>query len=378
MQFKKCGHTSVEFSSVVCGTGDFFWNAERPRAEKIKVIQAAIRLGVNVIDTAEGYGAGESELLVGEAIRECSQPVFVATKFSPENHSYDNLIRSCEESLKRLGRSSIDLYQMHWPNPAVSLEETMAALSFLFKQGKIKAIGLSNNSLREVIECQKWLGDIPISTLQTEYNLFERTIEENGLYEFCVSNGITILAYSPLDQGQLSAISPQKKSVLQKIADDHEKTVPQVILRWITSKKNLIVVSRTCSLKHLADNLGSQDFNLSLDEIQAIDTAFPIEYEMIDPERIKVSLEGEWNHQVYQTLEQALKNELGFVPSPKSLSESIRKGDCLKPVRLIRAENKTSHYDFDLVGGRIRYWAWVIAHGNKSEPIPAYIRKKYN
>lgn len=367
--------TSAPLSQIGLGTGDFFWNSGLTEDQKVHLIQTAVENGINFIDTAEGYGDGSSESTIGKALHGMRDRVVLATKFSPEHHLYDDVLRSCENSLKRLKTDQIDLYQMHWPNPSVPLQETARALVRLANEKLIAAVGVSNCSLRELEQMRNYLGAVPLVAVQTEYNLLERTVEQNGILDFCNLNGSLMLAYSPLDQGQLSVLNSVQYSLLQDIANKYNVTIPQLILRWVTNRKFVVAITRTTSIKHLLDNARATRFVMLDQDVRRIDEMFPIEYSYVPTEKIKVSLCGEWNHQVYQTLEEAIENRLRFVPSPTGLAKSIMMGDCLKPVRLKRKQDNTDGYEYELVAGRIRYWAWVIAQGENSKPIPAYIRE---
>ena len=374
---KYLGETTNQISAIGLGTGDFFWNSKLTNTQKVELIRLAIEKGINIVDTAEEYGNGASEIIVGEAIQDIRDQVFIGSKFSPQHHRYDDVLRSCDTSLKRLKTDFIDIYQIHWPNPAISLKETTEALKKLHEDGKIRAIGISNYSLVEIKKVIEYLEGVPLSSLQMEYNLFERTIENNGILGFCEDNKISLLAYSPLDQGQMSVISPHRKVLLLDIAKKYDKLSHQIILNFLINRSPVVTIMRTTSKKHLLQNIQAMKFKLGENDIISIEKAFPIEYYNIPVNRIKVSMSGEWNHKVYQTLEQAIENKLGFTPSPKDLAESIKESEYLKPVRLKRSTDPNSNQDFELVGGRIRYWAWVIAHGNNCPDIPAYIRGNY-
>lgn len=366
---------SAPLSQIGLGTGDFFWNSNLTEDQKVCLIQTAIENGINFIDTAEGYGNGSSESTIGNALQGMRNRVVLATKFSPEHHSFDEVLRSCENSLKRLKIDQIDLYQMHWPNPAVPLQDTARALVRLAQEKQITAVGVSNCSLRDLEEMRRYLGDVPLISVQMEYNLLERTVEKNGIFDFCRQSGSLMLAYSPLDQGQLSALGSDRCRLLQGLAKKYNVTIPQLILRWITNQKFVVAITRTTSIEHLLENAKATSFSMSDQDMQCIDEMFPIDCSYVPTEKIQISLHGEWNHQVYQTLEEAKENKLHFVPSPTDLAKSIMMGDCLKPVRLKRKQDNTDGYEYELVAGRIRYWAWVIAQGENSKPIPAYIRE---
>ena len=354
---------------IALGTGDFFWNAELPHEGKIDLIRLALDLGVNIIDTAESYG--NSETLVGAAIRNRHSKVMVATKVSPENLTYKKVINSCYKSLENLGIDYIDIYQIHWPNPSIPLQETLDAFLYLYENKLIRNIGLSNYTLSDLEYAAKYLGTAPFTSIQTEYNLYERSIEENGVIEFCTQNNTKILAYSPLDQGQINLIDTQKKNALVQIAEKHGVSVHQLILAFLLRIRGLITIIRTTSGAHLAENTMATKVKLTATEINRLETIFPMEISHISTDKIRVSVDGEWNRAVYKTLEEALENKLGLAPSPKELAKTITNSELLKPVRLkLASDGKT----YDLVAGRIRYWAWVIAHLPKVSKIPAYIR----
>ena len=356
---------------IALGIGDFFWNAEITRDSKIDLIKFALDLGINLIDTAEGYG--DSEALVGAAISKKHSKVMLATKVSPENLSYEKVIESCYKSLENLKVDYIDIYQIHWPNPSVPFQETLDAFVYLYERKLIKNIGLCNYTLSDLQFANKYLGTAPFTSIQTEYNLHERSIEKNGLLEFCIQNNTKILAYSPLDQGQYHLIDPYKKSVLIEISDKHKVSIQQLILAFLMRIHGLIAIIRTTSKEHLIENARSTQIKLSSEEVDRLENVFPIKIWHIPTDKIKVSVDGEWNHEVYQTLEEALNNRLGFTPSPKELAKTITNGELLKPVRL-RPSSDGEQYD--LVAGRIRYWAWVIAHLPDVTNIPAYIRDR--
>ena len=372
---KYLGRNRKKIATIGLGTGDYFWNSSLSNFQKIEIIRKAVDNGIQLIDTAEEYGNGISENIIGEAIQDFRDKVIISSKFSPQNNGYKEVINSCEKSLKRLKTDFIDIYQIHWPNPAIRLEETIEALIKLYNDGKISNIGVSNFSFSEIKKAQKYLGNILLSTIQMEYNLFERTIDENGISNYCEDKNILLLAYSPLDQGQMSIISPLQKKTLARLAQKHMKSIYQIILNFIISKPSNIAIMRTTSIKHLMDNIQTMNFTMDNEDILLIENTFPIEYCQIPVSEIDVSENGEWNHKIYTTIIQAKENKLGFTPSPKDLSKTILDNGYLKPVRLKPSLNDKNRYE--LVGGRIRYWAWRIAYGENCPDIPAYIRKEY-
>lgn len=207
MLSKPLGTTDIQLSAVIMGT----WQAGKrgwigvDDAEVVGAIQAAIAAGITTIDTAEIYGNGYSETLVGQAIATQRDRVQLATKVFANHMRYEQVITACDESLKRLGTDWIDLYQIHWPSGAfksdiVPIAETMSALVELQRQGKIRAIGVSNFSLAQLIEAQTYGR---IESIQPPYSLFWRIIEAD-LAPYCQENKISILAYSALAQGLLT------------------------------------------------------------------------------------------------------------------------------------------------------------------------------
>jgi diketogulonate reductase-like aldo/keto reductase len=371
MKFKTLGQTTIQISAIgqgCMGIGGEFSVDVAEDQKQIKALRLGIDLGMTFIDTAEVYGEGHSEELVGKAIQGIRDQVFVATKFSPENNGFENMLVAADRSLKRLNTDHIDLYQVHWPNPVIPIEETIRAMENLVQQGKVRYLGVSNFSVREMQQVQNALGENILVSNQVEYNLFDRFIEGNIL-PYCEQHNINVIAYSPLDKGKLT--SHQHR--LQNIAQEYGKSISQVILNWLISRSPVVVIPKASNEQHIQENAESSDFELSNDHYQKIDHLFPSEPHYIDPTLISVSPKGEGNRKVYQTLREALDNPLDFVPSPSELAEDIQQGEPVKPVRLYPNTDPNEKFEYDLIEGRIRYWAWVIAF-NSQKPVPSYVR----
>ena len=368
MIVKQFDKNFIKLPAIGQGMGAYSWDDSQ-----IEILQSGIELGSNFIDTAEEYDNGRSEEIIGKAIDNIRDKVIIGTKFSPQHNSFDDVLKSAEKSLKRLKTDYIDLYQVHWPNPSIPLKETMSAMEKLVEEEKIKYIGVSNFSLNQLKEAQSYLVNEKIASLQIEYSLFDRMIEKEIL-PFCKKNKILIIAYSPLDRGRI-VDGLKQRELIKKMADKYHRTPSQIALRWIVDKSSIIAIPKASKMNHLKENVTSTDFNLEEKDVQKISNICynPIEY--IHPNTIKVSLYGQDNKKVYQTLEEAKENKLGFVPSPIDISKKIFKEKVIKPVRLTLTSDENAHYVYDLIEGRIRYWAWVIAYGNT--PIPAYIRKDW-
>src|SRR5216683_3696910 len=226
--------TSLEVSRVALGTwaiGGWMWGGTE-EAESIATIRAAVEHGINLIDTAPVYGFGRSEEVVGKAIAEghLRSRVRIATKTGIEwsgarvfrNASRARIMREIEDSLRRLRTDHIDIYQVHWPDPLVTIEETAEAMHALFRQGKIGAIGVSNFSLEQV---KRFRTVAPLHVLQSPYNLFERGIEAD-LLPYCLDHKIATLGYGALCRGLLSG---RMQSHTTFDGDDLRRTDPKFL-----------------------------------------------------------------------------------------------------------------------------------------------------
>ena len=210
MQYRKLGRTDIPVSAIAMGcwvlAGDATWGPQ-DMAESIATVHAALDAGVNLFDTAEGYGGGDSESVLGQALLGRRHEAVIATKVGRANLSGGEVTRACEASLQRLRTDYVDLYQIHWPSRAVPLPETLEALERLREQGKVRAIGVCNFGLHDLSDLTK----IPsrgqaigqAETNQLPYSLLWRAIEYE-LRQRCVDEGIGILCYSPLAQGLLT------------------------------------------------------------------------------------------------------------------------------------------------------------------------------
>jgi aryl-alcohol dehydrogenase-like predicted oxidoreductase len=211
-EYSAIAGTPLRVSPVAIGTwaiGGWMWGGT-DEAESVTTIRAALDHGINVIDTAPAYGFGRSEEIVGKAVAEgrLRDQVVIATKVGLDwkdgrvfrNASRSRIIREADDSLRRLRTDYIDIYQVHWPDPLVPIEETAAAMQTLFKQGKIRAIGVSNFSIEQM---QRFRNAAALHVLQSPYNLFEREIEAN-LLPYCRKNNIATFGYGALCRGLLS------------------------------------------------------------------------------------------------------------------------------------------------------------------------------
>jgi len=204
VKYRKLGNTDISVSAVCMGgwsivTEDFTWGGNDLQ-ESIAAIRASLEAGVNFFDSAEGYGNGESEEILAQALGNRRRDVIIATKVAPAHLRAGEVKRCCEQSLRRLRSDYIDLYQIHWPNPEIPLAETLEAMEQFKQAGKIRAIGVSNfgvSFLREALAIRR------VESNQLAYSLLWRVIEDE-VRPVCAANDISILCYSPLSQGLLT------------------------------------------------------------------------------------------------------------------------------------------------------------------------------
>lgn len=362
MIYKTLSNTGQQVSAIGQGTGVHHFDEKR----LIRALQVGLEKGMTLIDTAEVYGNGLAEEIVGKAVKGRRDKAVIATKVSPENLGYKSVLKACDGSLRRLGTSYIDLYQIHWPNPRIPLSETLEAMARLVNDGKIHSFGVSNFSKKELQDVQSISG-IKAVSLQIEYNLFDRSAEKETL-SYCEENKIAVLAYSPLNHAREFSES-SKLNCLANLAKKYSKTASQVILNWLTSKSMVIPIPTATNPDHVKENASATDFSLSNADKAEINRVFKMEVIEIPIDQIRVLAEAQAEGKVYQSIEEAKRNKFGFTPSPLELAVEIRKGVFLKPVSVVKSKSGNQRQRYDLTEGRVRYWAWVIAfEGNKLIP----------
>ncbi len=232
----------------------------------LQAIRNAIELGYTHIDTAEMYGRGHAEELVGQVIGDYKrEDLFIASKVWKITMYYKNTLRALESSLLRLGTDYLDLYLIHRPNREIPLDETFRALNQLVEQGKVKYLGVSNFNLEQLKRAQA-LADTPLVTNQVPYNLHKRTYVDNGVLEYCQENNILLTAYSPIDRGYLLE-DPKVKEIAEKYA----ARPSQVALNWLILQPKVIALPMSTKREHLQENLGALDLELSQEDIQKLD-----------------------------------------------------------------------------------------------------------
>lgn len=243
--------------------------AEEPakRADELAALRAGVERGLTLIDTAEIYADGESERLVGEALRGLREQVFLVSKAYPQNASRDRLPQACEASLKRLDTDRLDLYLLHWRG-RVPLAETVEALEKLVAAGKIRRWGVSNLDTADLQELVA-AGGAACATDQVLYNLSRRG-PEHELLPWLADRGLPVMAYSPVEQGRLLA-NPR----LQEVATRLDATPAQVALAWVLRLGQVMAIPKAGRVAHVQENRAAADLHLSASDLAALDTAFP-------------------------------------------------------------------------------------------------------
>ena len=251
------------------GQGTWHMGEDRPgAAEETAALKLGIELGMTLIDTAEMYGSGRAEEIVGEAAQGQRDKLFIVSKVLPYNASRNGVIDACERSLKRLKTDRLDLYLLHWRG-SVPLAETLEAFMRLQRDGKIRHHGVSNFDLDDMQEWVALAGGETVAANQILYNL-QRRGPEWKLIPWCRERRIAIMAYTPLGQGRML-----QHKALGEIASRHEATPAQVALAWLLRQDGMIVIPKASRQEHVRDNLGALDLRLTPDDIAALDRAFP-------------------------------------------------------------------------------------------------------
>lgn len=300
MLTRMLGKTDIQLSAIIMGTwqtGKSMWTGiDDEKSEK--AIQAAMDAGITTFDTAEVYGNGHSERVLGKAIGKKRDKVTILSKVFSNHLAYKQVINACNRSLKNLGTDYLDLYQIHWPPGSfgakpVPMQETMSALMELKEQGKIRAIGVSNFSLDQLKEISA-LG--PVESLQPPYSLFWRHVETDTL-AWCQANQVTVLAYSPMAQGLLtgkfgpdhrfekgdhrstnrlfhSDVYPQAQealAALRPIAEKKGITLAQLALAWIIAKPGVCAIAGARNADQSVGNAQATTVHLTEADLQDMD-----------------------------------------------------------------------------------------------------------
>jgi len=310
---KTLGNSTLQVGRIGLGCMGMseFYGGTVDDAGHIKILQTAIDLGINHFDTADMYGVGHNEELLSKAFSDRWDKITVATKFGVQRGANGEWLGicgrpeyvkvACEKSLKRLGLETIDLYYQHRPDPNVPVEESVGAMKELVEQGKVRFIGLSEFSAEQLRAAH---GVHPITALQTEYSLWTRNVEEEGILEACRELGIAFVAYSPLGRGFLTGAIPNREALdttdwrlenprfsdealaenarfvelIRDIAAQKDATEAQVALAWILAQgEDVFMIPGTRHIERLKENLGSWKVQFTAEELEEIRKRLPQE-----------------------------------------------------------------------------------------------------
>jgi diketogulonate reductase-like aldo/keto reductase len=261
-------------AASVAAVGQGTWQMELDsRARAIAALRRGLDAGATHLDTAEMYGDGRVEELVAEAIAGRRDEVFLVSKVLPENASRRGTLRACEASLRRLRTDRLDAYLLHWPG-SHPLAETIEAFEELARAGKIRAWGLSNFDDDELAEAIALAGPGRIACNQVLYHLGERAVE-HAVLPFCARHGIALVAYSPFGAGRFPGPRSRGGRVLAELAAERGATPRQLALAFLLRDPSVLVIPKSASEGHVAENAAAAGLALGPDEVARLERAFP-------------------------------------------------------------------------------------------------------
>ncbi len=240
-------------------------------SQSLAALRSALDLGYTHFDTAEGYAAGHCEELLGQAIREAGsarESLFITTKVSPDHLTYDDVLKSCEGSLRRLGMEYLDLYLIHWPRVGMKLEESFRALNKLVQGGMVRHLGVSNFNLK-LLKQSVALSETPLLTNQVPYSIPDRTYLDNGVLEYCQHNDILLTGYTPVKHRFVKS-----NKALLEIAQARGATPYQIALAWLTTQPRVITIPMSFNPQHQSENLRAADIILTDEEMERLRSSF--------------------------------------------------------------------------------------------------------
>lgn len=270
MKTQEFGATGRQVATL--GQGSWYIEHADRRAA-VAALQCGIDAGMTHLDTAEMYGSGAAEAVVGEAIRGRRDDVFLVSKVLPSNASRSGVIKACHRSLKALGTDYLDVYLLHWRG-AVPLQETFAAFATLQQEGKIRAFGVSNFDVDDLEEAWALLGPGKLACNQVLYHLQERAIE-HAVIPWCRAHQVAVVAYSPFGHGEFPDAASTAGQALGTIAQRHGATPRQVALAYLTREPGLFAIPKASSVAHAQENAGAAAIRLTDADVDALDAAFP-------------------------------------------------------------------------------------------------------
>ena len=252
------------------------------KAAEVAALRLGMDLGMSLIDTAEMYGEGGAEEVVGEAIAGMRAEAFLVSKVYPHNADRRGVQAACERSLRRLGTDHLDLYLLHWRG-AVPLAETLEAFEALKRAGKIRDFGVSNFDLDDLREAEGLPGGKHVAVNQVLYNLVRRGIEWD-VRDWCRTRGMPVMAYSPLESSPSEQANMLGRPALQAVAARHDASAAQIALAWLLRQEGVVAIPKAVTPAHVRANRAALDIVLSADDLAELDRDFP-------PPRRRIPLE---------------------------------------------------------------------------------------
>jgi diketogulonate reductase-like aldo/keto reductase len=270
MEHRQFGSMKRDVSVIGQGT---WYIEDKDRDSAIAALRLGLDLGMNHIDTAEMYGSGAAEELVGEAIAGRRDEVFLVSKVLPQHASRNGTVQACEASLSRLQTDRLDVYLLHWRG-SYPLEDTIAAFEQLRQMGKILSWGVSNFDVLDLEEAWDIAGEGRLVCNQVLYHLEERAIE-HAVIPWCEKHEVAVVAYSPFGHGSFPGPRTRGGRVLQQIAEAHHATPRQVALRFLVRRPGLFAIPKASTAEHTKENAAAGDLRLTVADIEQIERAFP-------------------------------------------------------------------------------------------------------
>lgn len=278
----------VDITKIGLGTwllgGDVKENPNNDDEKDINAIIYALKNGINHIDTSESYSGGKSEKLIGEAIKNFDRDkLFIATKVREWNLTYDNIISSCCNSLKRLQTDYVDLFYIHKQNKDVNIKSVCEALNYLLAKGLIKNVGLSNVGIDTIQKYNKYLTK-KIYAVQNQYNLICRESQKKGVIDYCRENNIKFICWRPVLLSYLGVKDPMYNKgtypILDNIAKKYNVSNIQVVAKWLLQQDNVYIVFKSNNCEHIKEILETNKFCLSDDDWNELNDNFPVKFDV--------------------------------------------------------------------------------------------------
>lgn len=336
--------------------------------KRIDLFAQACDLGANFFDTGEDYEEGHAEIVLGQFAKNRRHELIIASKFAPNHASEGQIVRAAENSLRRLGTDYIDIYQMHWPNSDVALDEMMRGLERLVSDGKVRYIGVGNCSLKFARQAQDCLQRGRLVSTQFKFNALDRpTLVEPNFFEALVEADCAGLGYGLFGQGHLS-LGVEALRTVDRLCAKYEISKNQLLIAWALTFPRMCTLIRSMNPAHLRSNILAAEVQLDPVDVHLLSDCFQVEVRQIQVSDIRVlDSDADPTHKIYLNLVEALANRYDMRPSVQTLAAEIEDGEPFRPVGVVARDGR-----YELIQGRMRFWAWCLLHGEQST-IPCIV-----